>query len=147
MPLLRSRKEWESGEPPPALKEAWEAIAWADHLVIVYPLWLGSTPALLKAFFEQVFKPGLAIDQGKGGFPRGLLRGKSARIVVTMGTPALVYRLFFFSHGLSALKRNILKFVGIGPIATTLIGSIETISQQRRQRWLRRVEEFGREGR
>ena len=147
VPLLRSRKEWESGEPPPALKEAWEAIAWADHLVIVYPLWLGSTPALLKAFFEQVFKPGLAIDQGKGGFPRGLLRGKSARIVVTMGTPALVYRLFFFSHGLSALKRNILKFVGIGPIATTLIGSIETISQQRRQRWLRRVEEFGREGR
>lgn len=147
IPLLRSRTEWENGEPLPALGEAWEAIVWADHLVIVYPLWLGSAPALLKAFFEQVFRPGLAIGQGKSGFPHGLLRDKSARIVVTMGTPALVYRLFFFSHGLSALKRNILKFVGIRPVATTLIGSIETIGQEKRLRWLRRIEAFGRKGR
>lgn len=145
-PLLRSREEWENGQLPAALRDAQETIAWADHIVIVYPLWLGSMPALLKAFFEQVLRPGFAVAQGKRGLMTGLLRGKSARIIVTMGMPAIVYRLFFFAHGLAALKRNILKFVGIGPIATTLVGSIETIGHEQRERWLRRIEALGREG-
>ena len=48
-PLLRTKEDFEKGEPPAAIKEAQEAIKEADHLVIVYPLWLGSmrtTPAL-----------------------------------------------------------------------------------------------------
>lgn len=146
-PVLRSRQDWEDGDLPYALREAQEAIAWADHVVIVYPLWLGCMPALVKAFFEQVFRPGFAIARGKRGLTGGLLGGKSARIIVTMAMPALVYRLFFFAHGVGLLKRNILKFVGIGSIRTTLIGSVETISLKRRERWLRRIEMLGREGR
>lgn len=146
-PVLRSKQDWENGDLPDALREPQEAIAWADHILIVYPLWLGSMPALVKAFFEQVFRPGFAVARGKRGLTGGLLGGKSARIVVTMAMPALVYRLFFFSHSLSALKRNILKFAGIGPIRTTLIGSAETLGQTRRERWLRDMETLGREGR
>lgn len=146
-PILRSRREWENGKPPDALGEAQDAIEWADHIVIVYPLWLGSMPALLKAFFEQVFRPGFAVAHGKRGLMSGRLRGRSARIIVTMGMPALVYRLFFFAHGLSALKRNILKFVGIGPISTRLIGNVEAAGQERRERWLHRIEALGRKGR
>ncbi|HET8696394.1 MAG TPA: NAD(P)H-dependent oxidoreductase [Gammaproteobacteria bacterium] len=43
-------------------------IAWADHLVMVYPLWLGEMPALLKGFFEQVLRPGFAFPR-RGAHP------------------------------------------------------------------------------
>jgi putative NADPH-quinone reductase len=66
----------------------------AQHLAIFFPLWHGTMPALLKVFIEQVMRPGIALEYRKHGFPRGLLTGRSARLVVTMGMPALIYRWF-----------------------------------------------------
>src|SRR5690606_27150789 len=111
-----TRQDWEEGEPPAAVRTCQQAITAAEHLLIVYPLWLGDMPALLKAFFEQVARPGFAIAKGGRSLSPGLLKGRSARIVVTMGMPAAFYRWFFFAHSLRSLKRNILKFCGIGPI-------------------------------
>ena len=62
-----------------------------------FPLWLGSLPALLKAFLEQVLRPGFAFDTGKAF--SGRLKGRSARVIVTMGMPAWVYRLWFHARG------------------------------------------------
>ncbi len=76
-PFLRKKEDFEKSELPVALAPAVEAITWANHLVILYPLWLGSMPALLKAFLEQVFRPGVAFEyQRSGGMPRKLLTGK-----------------------------------------------------------------------
>jgi flavodoxin-like protein len=44
-PLLRTQAEFEKGAPPPQVAAAQEAIRWAEHLVIVYPLWLEMMPA------------------------------------------------------------------------------------------------------
>jgi putative NADPH-quinone reductase len=53
-------------------------VAWADHLVIIYPLWLGSMPGMLKSFFEQLLRPGFAFAPAAGrGMPRKLLKGRS----------------------------------------------------------------------
>ena len=35
--LLRSKKEWDSGSVPPALAAVQKEIAWADHLVLIFP--------------------------------------------------------------------------------------------------------------
>src|SRR5574342_751540 len=51
-PLVRTKAEWETGTPPPEVAAAQQVIKWAEHLVIVYPLWQGMMPALLKGFFE-----------------------------------------------------------------------------------------------
>lgn len=143
-PLLRTKADFEKGVLPIALVPVGEAIKWADHLVIVYPLWLGSMPALLKGFLEQVFRPGLAFEyQPSGRMPRKLLAGKSARIIVTMGMPAFVYTWIFRAHSLKSLKRNILRFCGIGPIKTSLIGNIEGMNEQQRMSWLDEVRGLG----
>lgn len=103
-PLLRSKHEWEDGVLPPALAEAQASIAWAEHLVLVFPLWLGDMPALLKGFLEQVARPGFALGTAaEGGMGRKLLAGRSARVVVTMGMPALVYRWYFLAHSVKSL--------------------------------------------
>jgi putative NADPH-quinone reductase len=147
VPTLRCRRAWEIALPQSPLRDAQDAIGWAEHLLLVYPLWLGSMPALVKAFFEQVFRPGFAIKTGERTIRPGLLNGKSARIVVTMGMPALVYRWYFGAHSLKSLERNILRFSGIGPISETLIGSVETIDLPARSKWLHKLQLLGREGR
>ena len=141
-PLLRSKYEWEHGAVPPALIPAQKAITWAEHLVFFFPLWLGGMPALLKGFLEQVARPGFALSQNQGGMPTKLLGGRSARLVVTMGMPALVYRWIFRAHSVKALERNILGFVGIAPIHETMIGMVEGDAGARR-RWLSRMRMLG----
>jgi putative NADPH-quinone reductase len=147
-PLLRRKEEFDSGAPPEPIRLAQETIAWAEHLVIVYPLWLGTMPALLKGFLEQVFRPQFAFDVSGGGKPwHKRLSGKSARIVVTMGMPALAYRWYFGAHGLKNLKRSILGFAGIGPIRDSLIGMVEAGNGERRAEWLTTLRRLGYEGR
>jgi putative NADPH-quinone reductase len=143
IPLLRTRRDWEDGKPAPDVQAVQEAVQWADHLVIIYPLWLGSMPALLKALFEQALRPGFA-TQKELSISAGLLKGKSARIIVTMGMPAFVYRWFFGAHSLKSLERNILKFVGIRPIAETLIGNVES-GGNLPAKWIARVNRLGRD--
>jgi putative NADPH-quinone reductase len=142
-PLLRTQAAFDREPAPAAIDEAQEILAWADHWVLFFPLWLGTLPAVLKGFLEQTLRPGFAFaaaDQGMGG---ALLKGKSARIVVTMGMPALLYRLYFRAHGIRVLERNILRFSGIRPVRSTLFGLVEARSDQARQRWLDRMARLG----
>ncbi|HEX6144899.1 MAG TPA: NAD(P)H-dependent oxidoreductase [Geminicoccaceae bacterium] len=145
-PVLRDPARHQRGEVPEALRPAQEAIGRAKHLVVIYPLWLGAMPALLKGFLEQVMTPGFAYTMGdgaKGRWTKGL-KGKSARIIVTMGMPAFVYRWYFGAHSLKSLKRNILGFCGVGPIRATLFGGIEAVDDARRRGWLEQVADLGR---
>jgi putative NADPH-quinone reductase len=143
IPVLRSQAEFESGTLPSSLNAARDAIVAADHIVLVFPLWLGTMPALVKAFLEQVMRPGIAFAYQTKGLPKKLLRGRSARIVVTMGMPALAYRWLFFAHAMRALNRNVLGFVGIGPIRTSLFGMVENASDKKRQSWLGQMRALG----
>jgi putative NADPH-quinone reductase len=142
-PWLRSKTEFDTGTLPDALAEAQAAIGWAGHIVFVYPLWLGGMPALLRAFLEQVARPGFAFAITPHGW-KPALRGKSARVIVTMGMPAPVYRWYFRAHGLKSFARNVLHFIGIRPVRSTLIGSVESLDEARRAAWLRKLAALGR---
>lgn len=143
-PLLRSQRAFEEDAPPPDIQRAQETLRWADHWVIVYPIWLGDAPALFKAFVEQAFRPGFALRYRPGKLPEGLLEGKSARIISTMGMPSIVYRFFFFAHGLRNLERNVLNYAGVAPVRATLIGSAKGMTQATAEKWLATVEALGR---
>lgn len=144
VPILRSQDAFEHEPVPPQLADAQEAIRWAEHLLIVFPLWQGTMPALLKAFFEQVFRPDFAMAYDDKGRAQRLLAGRSARIVVTMGMPALVYRWYFRAHGLRGLERSLLRFVGIKPVRESLFGMVEAASAERRAGWLAEIRARGR---
>ncbi len=138
-PWLRSKVEWESAGPPEVLEQAAGDLLWAEHVVLFFPLWLGTVPAVLKAFFEQVLRP-----DGRSGAEslRGRLANRSVRVVVTMGMPALFYRLYFASHGVKGFTRGVLAFVGMGPIRISYIGLVER-SAVARARWLVRLGHLG----
>lgn len=147
-PLLRSQEAWTHGPLPPSLAGAQADIAWATHLVLFFPLWLGDMPALLKAFLEQVARPGFAFTPGADGNPFGHkgLRGRSARVVVTLGMPAVLYRWFYRAHSVRSLERNLLGFVGFAPIHTNLIGQVDGLGQRGVDRWAQRLRALGAQG-
>jgi putative NADPH-quinone reductase len=143
-PLLRSQSDYERGEPVEDVRQCQHLMDWATHVVIFYPLWLGSMPAMLKALFEQTMRPGMAFSAKKLGRWRvKFMSGKSARIVVTMGMPALLYRWFYRAHSLRSLQRNILQFVGFGRVRSTIIGSAGSMSRAQREDWLKSVRSLG----
>ncbi len=146
-PLLRSEAEFEGEVLTETILDAQDQIRWAKHIVIVYPLWLGTMPALLKAFLEQVFRPGFGFGASSRGWPEKLLKGRSARIIVTMGMPAFVYRWYFAAHSLKSLERNILKFCGISPVRETILGMVAAVSDGKRKSWLKKIEMLGAAGR
>jgi putative NADPH-quinone reductase len=140
VPFLGSQQEFEKGPIPPVLKPAAEDLRWASHVVLVCPLWLGTVPAKVKAFLEQVMRPGVAFRYRDKGLPEKLFAGKTARMVVTMGMPAFAYRWFFLAHGIRGVARSILAFVGFGPVRTTYIG----MNGRGAERWLAHMRELGR---
>jgi putative NADPH-quinone reductase len=143
-PLLRSQGEWFDNPACADIDSAQAHLRWAEHIFITYPLFLGGMPALLKGFFEQVMRPGFALNGGKGQEYSPRLGGRSARIVVTVGMPALVYRWYFRAHSLKALERNVLRFVGIKPLRSIIIGRTETLSVPARGKWLDEMHRLGR---
>jgi len=145
-PLLRTTEEFQNGKVPSPLSGAAEKIIEAEHIVFVFPLWLGTMPALLKGFLEQVMRPGVAFaypEGGKTGFAKTLLKGRSARVVVTMGMPAFFYRFWYFGHGIAGMRRNILNFVGISPVRETLFGMVDGAGDAKRQKWIEAMRSLG----
>jgi putative NADPH-quinone reductase len=146
-PMITDRVTFEKGTPPPNLADLQCNIQWADHLVIIFPLWLGSPPARLKGLLEQTFRYGFALGTPGGkGQAGGLLKGRSARLIVTMGMPAIVFRLLFGAFGVRAVERGILFLSGFHPIRRTLVGGIETATPAQRAAILRKIEALGRRG-
>ncbi|MBH0333921.1 NADPH-quinone reductase [Brevibacillus brevis] len=126
------------------LKEAQDLIRWADHLVIVYPTWWGTMPAILKGFFDRVLLPGFAYKYREGSpLWDKLLTGKSAHVIVTMDTPSWYNRLIYWQAGHIVMKRNILKFCGIKPVKITEISGVNASAEEKRKMWLEKVKQLG----
>lgn len=142
-PFLRTQADFETGELPPALRQARDDMRWAEHWVFLFPLWHGTMPALLKAFLEHVFRPGFAMEYREKSFPRRLLAGRSARIVVTMGMPVMLYRWYFGAYGVRSFERSMLGFAGIKPIRESFYG-LTLADDKKRARWIEEMREHGR---
>lgn len=143
--LLRTQVDFETGALPPALVQPSEDMRWAEHWVFLFPLWHGTMPALFKGFLEHIFRPGFAMAYTKGGLPKRLLAGRSARIVVTMGMPVLLYRWYFGGYGLRAFERSMLSFAGIKPIRESLYG-LSFADEKKRARWIAEMRRHGERG-
>lgn len=132
-------------ELEPDLVMMQEKIKASDHIVFVYPTWWGAMPALLKGLMERIILPGFAYrfhDNGMGWSK--YLKGKSARLIVTMNSPVLVYKLFFGSVGDKLLKGAILGFCGVSPVKITHIDSVEKLSKEKLAEWISKIGNLGR---
>jgi putative NADPH-quinone reductase len=144
--FLRTAVDFAKAATAPAIMSAQRDIEWADHIVMVFPLWLGGAPALLRAFLEQVACGSFFAETSGRGIQQRL-KNKSARLIVTMGMPALIYRLIFHAHGVKNIMEGVLGFAGFRPVRATLFGAVEAQNAKMLQSRLAQVRELGRQGR
>jgi putative NADPH-quinone reductase len=119
-------------------------IKWADHLVFVYPTWWGTMPALLKGFIDKVFLPGFGFRYRKDSvWWDKLLKGKTARLIVTMDTPPWYFRWIYGRPGHNAMKKSTLEFCGVKPVKISSIGPVKHSKESKRVNWLIQIQNLG----
>lgn len=107
----------------------------ADYLVLIYPIWWGAMPAVVKGYFERVLTGGFAYD--KSG---PLLKGKKAVIFNTTGTPEDMMQ----SAGLTAAinlitEQATLGFSGIETVEHKYFYAVPTSTAEERAQMLEYV--------
>jgi NAD(P)H dehydrogenase (quinone) len=127
----------------PDLIKIQDKIKWANHLVFVYPIWWLGMPAIMKGLFDRAFLPSFAFKYHENGLIWDkLLKGRSARIIVTMDSPLIVHILLMKLLSIRVLKKN-LSFFGVGPIRSTMIGSMKFLNKQKLNKRLNQVNILG----
>lgn len=129
----------------PDLQQAAELLAWAEHLVFVYPTWWGTMPALLKGFLDRMLMPNVAFRYtGHRAIDyEGLWRDKSGQIITTMDTPPPIYRWIYKAPGTHAMRNATLGFCGVAPVRALQLGSVRTATTTDHARWLERARQAG----
>ena len=127
----------------PDLISAQQKITWANHIVIIHPVWWGSIPALLKGFFDRVLLPGFAFKYRENSpMWDKLLSGKTGHLIYTSDTPIWIYKYIFHAPSVNQVKKRTMEFCGITPVKVTAISPIRKSSQLFREEWLSKIEQI-----
>jgi len=113
-------------EITPEMKYYQDKISKADEIIIVFPYWWGSMPAILKNFFDWNLSMGFAA-KFINGRPKGLLTNKKVKIFTTTGTPYFLYMLTGANSRLKNMfKKQIIEFCGMKLEEFNVFGGIDT---------------------
>jgi NAD(P)H dehydrogenase (quinone) len=87
-----SRQAFEAGTQSSDIVLEQEKLKWADAVILQFPLWWFSMPAILKGWVERVYACGLAYGVGEHSdkhwgdrYGEGAMAGKRAMLMVTTG--------------------------------------------------------------
>jgi NAD(P)H dehydrogenase (quinone) len=127
----------------PAVSEDIADLLWAEHLVIVFPQWWGTYPAVLKAWIDRTFLSGIAFRYGAGMRWEKLLSGRSARLVMTADTPGFYNRLVYRDAAITALRAATLGYCGIKTIGVSRFDPVKGSTLERRHQWIARMARLG----
>ncbi len=131
-------------ELEPDLVDSIDKIKKADHIVWIFPIWWYSYPALMKGFIDRTFLPGITYEPIKGKpLPKKLLKGKSARLIITADAPKWYDFLIMKRPAINQLKKGTLQFCGINPVKVTYIAPIKNSNSNFREKWLKKISILG----
>jgi NAD(P)H dehydrogenase (quinone) len=122
-----------------------EDMKWADHFVLIYPLWWAAMPALLKGMWDRMFIPGFAFHFHKDGMGWDrLLKGKTSRVIITSKNwPMLEW--FLFGDFTNEISRAILGFAGY-KVRITKIGRAENMPIDEKSSWMKLITRLAKKG-
>jgi len=122
------------------------AISECDHLVIAYPNWWCSLPALLKGMFDRIWLPGFAFDfDNNSNKVIKYLVGKTARIYSLSGSNTPLQTWWKYGDYTNEIQYAILEFAGI-KTKVSAYGPCSKVSDKTREKWLNEVKKHGQKG-
>ncbi len=117
----RSAQQGEAPRPHDVVAEQ-ARLDRADHLVLVYPVYWWSMPALLKGWIERVFVSGWAFDEGEDGAIVKKLGRLKVHLVALGGASARTYARHGYADAMKVqIEHGIFDFCGAPVISSCLI--------------------------
>lgn len=115
----------------------------ADHIVIVYPNWWCTMPAILKGLFDRFWLPGFAFNFNKQTKKiEKHLVGKTGRVIIISGSHSPFKTWWQFGDFTNEIQYGILEFAGIRTNVSAF-GPAEKVTEEVRTKWLKEVELLG----
>ena len=127
----------------PALRQLMQQVEEAAHIVVASPVWWGSVPASFKGLIDRLFLPGWAFRSGTSAFPERGLRGRTARVLLTMDAPGWWDRFIYGKSASRQLEKAWLEFVGMKSLGVERFTAIEKTDAKARQAMLDRAARLG----
>lgn len=91
-------------------------VMWADMIILQFPLWWYSMPAIMKGWMDRVLNKKFAVFSG-GESTKGPLQGKKALIITTVGATEADFSsdgaLGDISLTLHPIQKGIFRFIGL----------------------------------
>ena len=147
----RGRAGYANAKPlEPVLESELENLVWCTHFVLAFPLWWGGFPAKLKGWIDRVFVNGRTFTTDKStyfGLPAPLLKGRSARVLITSDTPRSFLCLAYGDAIVRQLKGQILGFCGFKPVKLTFFAPASHPRPGAVDKLLAQMDDLGRTGR
>src|SRR3954471_15830564 len=128
-PMVEQARQAATGDAPADIAEHQSALEWSDRLLLVFPLWWWSMPAILKGWIDRVFSTDFAYGAKD-------LAGRVGMVCATAETKADRFTPTDGRNPLHHIERGILKFCGFEVAPSFVAAEIHDLSDADRQRLL-----------
>lgn len=137
------RRHYHDGGPPPAdVVDHIDQLRWAEGLILVYPTWWYSQPAMLKGWFDRVWRPGVTftVPTPRQGMRPALTNIRLIGVITTLGSPWWFWTFLMGAPGRRIVLRG-LRFCTAARTRTFWLGlhDMDIVTEPARQRYLARV--------
>jgi len=137
------RSHFEVSRIPKDLQVYIDALRWAEACVFCFPTWWSGIPAMLKGYFDRVWRPGVAYELPRDGslIKPALLNIRRMGVVTTCGSPWWYTEVYMQNPGKKVLLRGLKTMCGRNVKHLYLTKySVEAISNEQREIFARKVE-------
>ena len=115
-------------------------LRWAQHIVMIFPIWWMTMPAMVKGFIDKVIFPGVVYKMEDGKLVSLLTGLKQVTIITTMNTPSDVYRDVFGNSLEGSLIKGTFNQIGIHDIRWISLNKVKQSGDEKRWLWLDEIE-------
>lgn len=113
---------------------------WAERIVMIFPIWWMTMPAMTKGFIDKVIFPGLVYKMEGGKLVSQLSRLKQVVVITTMNTPAAIYESTFGNSIEGSLIKGTFNQIGIHDIRWISLNMVKQVGDEKRWLWLDEIE-------
>ena len=120
----------------PIVMQYKKKLEWAEHLVMIFPIWWMSMPAMMKGFVDKVIFPSVAYNMDGGRLKSRLLALRQGTVITTMNTQADVYREMFNNSVEGSLIKGTFNQIGIHDVRWISLNKVKQSGDEKRREWL-----------
>ena len=127
-------------EVDPLVLRYMKMMRWAEQIVMIFPIWWMTTPAMTKGFIDKVIFPGIVYKMEGGNLVSMLSSLKQVTIITTMNTPSEVYHDVFGNSLEGSLIKGTFNQIGIHDIRWISLNMVKQCGDEKRWVWLDEIE-------